>query len=89
VVGMVVLVGWVRGGRQLAVPPVIHGRLRVEVVGCTKRVARGCVVQLVWVVMMNCLLLLMRMLLMLLMLMQMLMLLLMLMMMLLLLLLLL
>jgi hypothetical protein len=68
VVGMVVLVGWVRRGGQLAVPPVIHGRLRVEVVGCTKRVARGCKVELVWVVMMNCLLLMMLLMLMLLML---------------------
>ncbi len=55
------LVGGVRRGRQLAVPPVINGRLRVEVVGCTKR----CVVQLGWVVMMNYLLLMLLMLLML------------------------
>ena len=38
VVGVVVLVGDVRRGGQLVVPPVINGRLRVEVVGCAKRV---------------------------------------------------
>ena len=48
-VGVVVLVGDVRRGGQLVVPPVINGRLRVEVVGC--------VVQGVRVVMMNYLLL--------------------------------
>ena len=48
-VGVVVLVGDVRRGGQLVVPPVINGRLRVEVVGC--------VVQVLRVVMMNYLLL--------------------------------
>ena len=38
VMGGVVLVGDVRRGGQLVVPPVINGRLRVEVVGCAKRV---------------------------------------------------